>query len=240
MTFPREYPLGVPAMQVITSTNFDNWDIRISKAINGVDGDTIAGAIEFENVTLTTNSAIDTDGNIVTTGDITGANIVGTQTIVGDDVVAGSLFSTHAQPYRTVPRGVGSQTIDTSTGTVLALNFTTRDTWEIVLDNGADPAIVAALGTTATLVDTVGSPGDPGEVLPGAKISITFRAGAAQTGGIGISPSATVFPASFHGITKADLVGPRTGVNDWIRLELENIGTAATPKYACKITMGID
>lgn len=245
MTFPREYPLGVPSLQVISSQNFENWDVRISKAINGVDGDTIAGAVEFESALLTTNSAINTDGYIVTTGDVTAANVIGTQSVTSDSVVAESALATESKAYRTVPRGIGAQTIDTSTGAVLALNFTTRDHWLITLENGADPAVPAVLATVATLIDTVASPGDPGEVLPMAKISIEFRASSSQTGGIGISSSATVFPASFHGLTKADLVGPRSGANtglggenDWIRIELQNIGTAAVPRYACTVSMG--
>lgn len=245
MTFPREFPLGVPALQVISPTNFENWDIRISQAVDGTGGGVYAGAIELTGALLSGTSAIDTDGNLTTTGDVTAANFIGTQTVSSDEVVAVASFATTSLPYRTSPRAVGSQTIDTSTGAVLALDFTTRDTWEITLNNGADPNEPAVLGTTATLTDTAGV-GDPAEVKPGMKITVTFKAGAAQVGGIGISPSATVFPASFHGLTKADLVGPRSGANgvgggtnDWMRLELENIGTAATPKYACKMTMGV-
>ncbi len=262
MTFARIWPAGVAAAQVIEPIELETLDIDHSKAINGVDGDIAAGALELSDCDLTGTSSIDITGDIHTTGFVdTDANlyvgqdadITGNLEVHGNDLivdqsltVTGSANIRYMYMRRIIPdlSGVGGvQTIDTSTATVLALDFTAYTDWLITLNNGADPALPAVLATIATLVDT--HVDSERTSPPTTKFTITFRAGAAQTGGIGISPSVAVFPASFHGLTKADLVGPRSGANgvgggtnDWMRIELENIGTTGTPRYSCSVTMG--
>lgn len=258
MTFPRIWPAGVAAAQELAPLEFETLDIDHTKAINGVDGDVVAGPLEFSDCDLTGTSSIDITGSIATT---TTVDVGTTLTVVDEaflnylEVAGNALFNGNLSlpttgvdartvlADRVVPRTIGTQTIETDTAEVLALDFTLHDTFVITLDNAGDPTAPAVLATVATLTDTSGTA--ELQVKPGAKLSITFKAGSTQTGGIGISSLAGVFPASFHGISKADLVGPRSGAlgvgggtNDWMRLELENIGTTGTPKYACKMTMG--
>lgn len=254
MTFPREYPLGVPAAQVISSQNFENWDIRISKAVDGVDGGAYSGAVELTNALLSGTSAVNTDGNIATTGDVECANVIVSQTASIEDMSATNALVDIAQietcsVERMTCKTAGTQAIDTSSATVLALNFITRDTWIITLTNVSDPTAPAILSTVATLVDTDANADL--RVKTGSKLSVLFIAGATQTGGIGISHTATVLPSSFRGLTKSDLIGPRGcgpisigtarglgGEHDWMRLDLVNVGTPTVPKYECTMSMG--
>lgn len=258
MSYTRQYPGGVPALQMITPGNFEYWDISISTAIDGTGGGTYSGPIILTNTRLEGTSEIDITGFIDTTGDVTCANIYvsqdafvsgnlevqGNELIVFNDLSVGvSGFVPYLFTRRIIPPSGGTQSIDTSTGTVLALDFTQHRDWQITLTNGPDPSEPAILATVATLVDTHADSWR--EVPPKMKFTITFRAGSGQDGGIGIDPDAGVFPASFHGISASDLVGPRSGglgvsggEFDWMRLELENIGTTGAPVYACKMTMG--
>ena len=258
MTFPLVWTSGVANGQVIPGSEFEQLDEDHSKAINGVDGDVAAGALEFSDCDLTGTSSVDITGPITTTQDVSCANLYVSQDaevqgnlvvqgnelqVVNDLSVGVSAFIPYLFTRRIIPISGGTQTIDTSTGTVLALDFTQHRDWLITLNNGANAALPAVLATISTLVDTHADSWR--KVEPKMKFTITFVAGAAQAGGIGISPSIAVFPSSFHGLTKADLVGPRSGANgvggganDWMRIELENIGTAGTPRYACSMTMG--
>ena len=252
MTFPREFPLGVPVGTVLTSPTIESMDINISKSINGVDGDLINGHIEFTDVELTGTCSINTSGNIVTTGDVTCDNLNVNDVVVGTSLSVPSLVVTTvtcdtvdasiSKCNRHEPRDIGTQSIDCSTGTVLALNFLQYDHWLITLSDSSSPQACAVLTTTATLVDTSG--GFPEvRVRPCAEYSITFKAAAGQVGGIGLSPG--IFPASFRGLSAADLLGPRTGQvtetdgdEDWIRIDLINTGTTTAPIYSCSVTMG--
>lgn len=258
MTFPLVFPSGVADGQTIFADEYEQLDVDHSKAINGVDGDVAAGALEFSDCDLTGTSSINISGAIETSADVTAENLYigqdafvdgnlevhGNELIVNNDLSVGvSAFAPYLFTRRIIPISGGTQTIDTSTAAVLALDFTQHRDWLITLNNGADPTLPAVLATTTTLVDTHADSWR--EVPPKMKFTITFIAGAAQVGGIGLSPTAAVFPASFHGITKADRVGPRSGANgvgggtnDWMRVELENVGTTGTPRYACSMTMG--
>ena len=252
MTFPLVWTSGVANGQTIPGSEFEQLDEDHSKSINGVDGDTVNGHIEFTDVELTGTSSINCTGNIVTTGDIT------CEALNVDDVVIGTSLSvpgflantitcqyvnsTISTAWRHQPENVGTQSIDCSTGTVLALNFLQYDHWIITLSDSSDPTTCAILTTVATLVDTSG--GFPEvRVKPGAEYSITFKAAAGQIGGIGLSTG--VFPARFRGLSAADLLGPRTGQvtetdgdEDWIRIDLINTGTTTAPIYSCSVTMG--
>lgn len=256
MTFPLVWTSGVANGQVIPGSEFEQLDEDHAKAINGVDGDVAAGALEFSDCDLTGTSSVDITGPITTTQDVSCANLYASQDaevqgnlvvqgndlqVVNDITVGVSAFIPYLFTRRILPISGGTQTIDTSTGTVLALDFTQHRDWLITLNNGAASTQPAVLATVATLVDTHADSWR--KVEPKMKFTITFVAGAAQAGGIGLSTG--VLPASFHGLTVADLVGPRSGAatgtggaNDWMRIELENIGTAGTPRYACSMTMG--
>lgn len=264
MTFPREFPLGVPVGTVLTSPTVESMDINISKSINGVDGDTVAGAVIFTGSTLGGSSTVNTTGD-VTCDELTangvanfnddffcvgdaafGANceISGILTVGDAIIVSGGtnrIETDRVIVNRVICTSPGTQSIDCSTGTVLALNFIADDTWVVTLSDSSDPTSCAILTTTCTLVDTNGTAHL--QLKPGSKCSILFKAAAGQTGGIGLTPG--IFPASFRGISDADMMGPRTGgatgfdgEEDWIRIDLVNIGTAAAPVYSCTLTMG--
>ena len=68
MTFPLVWTSGVANGQTIPGSEFEQLDEDHSKSINGVDGDTVNGHIEFTDVELTGTSSINCTGNIVTTG----------------------------------------------------------------------------------------------------------------------------------------------------------------------------
>jgi hypothetical protein len=263
MSYTRQYPGGVPVGQVISSGNFEYWDISISTAIDGTGGGVYDGPVILTNTALTDDSYVDI------TGDVACANVTASVSVntvdlfvsddaaFGDDVeISGILTvldailvtsgSNRIEADRILVNRIlcaspGTQSIDCSTGTQLALNFITDDTWEITLSDSSDPTTCAILSTTVLLTDTSGTANL--RVKHGSKITITFRAATGQIGGIGLSPG--IFPASFLGIRAADLIGPRTGeisesggASDWIRMELENIGTETAPLYSVAITMG--
>lgn len=262
MTFPLVFPSGVADGQTIFADEYEQLDVDHSKAINGVDGDVAAGALEFSDCDLTGTSSINISGPIETTDDVTAENVTATATLNTDELFASGAASFGSTVEvsgvltvldavvvssgterieadriivnRVLCESPGTQTIDTATATTLAVNFIADDTWVITLLNGADPTAAAVLSTVGAFTDTNGTAHL--QLKPGSKVSILFKAGAGQVGGIGLHPN--VFPASVIGLSPAELAGPQHGANDWMRVDLVNIGTAATPKYSATLTMG--
>lgn len=245
MTHARTYPGGFPGGP-IPSSFLTAMDRDIAECVDGVGGGTYGGNIILTNLHVSGTSVWNTPG------DITAGTITATADVVTDGLsfsgAAGTwcALDTYVQARtiladRVVTTNAPAQALDTDSVTSASFDFTLNDTFEVSLVNGASSAQVATLTTAFTITDTSGT--TELKVKKGAKISITFRAAAGQTGGIGLHPNC--FPASFQGFDVAAAYGPQTGKftgldgeEDWMNLALENIGTDAAPVYSCRITMG--
>lgn len=264
----RQLGLDLPFMGQVPSSAFNYWDRAIGgDLVDGAGGGTWNGAITLTDLDVRGTSSIDISGTIETSSFLIVGDFVniGTNLEVVDetllrilqvteysqfngiatfDVFADFTLGLNAQTLladRSGPKTIGTQTIDCDTSTALSLDFTLHDHFVITLYSGGTPLQLARYSTTVVLVDTHATP--ERQVKPGWEVVIMFKADTGQHGGIGLLASA--FPASFVDKDPADFVGPSTGqitgadgANDWIELRLRNIGTAATPRYSCQVTMG--
>lgn len=268
MSKVRQYPLDIPFKGKLSSAAVNYWDAAIGgDLVDGAGGGTWNGAITLTDLDVRGTSSIDISGTIETSSWLEVGDFlnVGTNLTVVDetflrvlevsegarffDVVTFDIFADftlglNAQTIladRSGPKTIGTQTIDCDTATALTLDFTLHDHFVITLYSGGTPLALARYSTAVVITDTHATP--ERQVKPGWEIVIEFKADTGQHGGIGLLSSA--FPASIIDKDPADFVGPSTGqitgadgANDWIRLRLTNIGSAATPRYTCKVEMG--
>lgn len=260
MTHPRTYPAGFPGGP-IPSSFLTALDRDLSECVDGVGGGPYSGPIELSDLEMTGTGSIDISGPIITSSFVEigvnltvvdetflrilevseGSRFYGVATF---DIFADFTLGLNAQTIladRIGPKTIGTQSIDCDGATALALDFTLHDRFVITLFSGGDPTQLARYSTAVVLTDTHATP--ERQVKPGWEFVVKFVAGAGQAGGIGLLSSA--FPASFIDKDPADFIGPSTGQhtnadgeNDWLELRLVNIGSAATPRYTCKVTMG--
>src|SRR5678815_4669345 len=185
-------------------------DINVSKAVNGDDGGTWDGPVKFSDLEI-----LDT----------------GTGKLYGDGKIEmdGSIASTKAilgRKYQ--PDATGLVTVDSGVTDNFTIDLSISDTFFVTLG----PAGAATAGNITLSAPTT----DPAtEVKKGALIRIFW----ASAGGAAEFRTNSVFDSKLKFESDDDkflLINSSADVTLW---ELENVGTAATPKFAVRITRGL-
>lgn len=229
--FTRVKALGWSLGEVLTSFQMNQLDINVSKAVNGDDGGSWAGAVILTNGRLQGTSFVNTSGQLTTTGAVTGGTVqssTGDITSAADLIATSALKSPIALADKHGPRTISEQSVHSVSGGASAsvtLDLTSYDTFIVNVDSD----VVDAAGVLGTITLTTASGDADREVKKGAHWSLTVRANG-HAGGVQIASAA--WPASIVGLGGADKIGPgpKDG-NDTMTYVFRQVGTPGVPKF---------